>query len=627
MADGAKFKLYVEGEKEFKTAINNINSVLKVNRSELSLLAEQYKVTENPMENLKEQQASLSGAMELQAEKSRQIAEQIGKTAEVYGEQDARVKNLVISYNESETALAKLQTKYKDATATISDAEAAMRDMAAAQGDIEADTARFAEVVAEADRQMDEIATSVENGGRAFGQNKKDIAALNKTYEELGAAIKKQQKNVDELTEDLKKAEKAYGTGSEKTKDYRKQLDEATEALDDMTAAADENRKKVGELTQDNGGFDGMLGTVEDIAGKLGIDMPKGLSDILGGVSEVTSGLGAWSGAIGAAGAALATVKKMNEDLIETADKYKDLYVEAQQLGVDTTEYQKLQYAMQMTGVESSELEGLFNALNGKIKEVDKVIGDYAGNMDALQNATDEERKAVADAMEEWNQFGVSLYDQNGDLRDTIDIFYDVIDAFDDYSNKTERITKLQELFGESASKLNPAIDAGATNIRKFADEAEAAGVVMDELAVSRMYALSTAAEVQSKKMDVLKDKWTLFTHDLFDFANWGSGNLSQSASSFFKQYFQGKLFGYATGTQFAPGGWSVVGEKGPEIVRLPRGSEVYPNGVTPRIESGGNVSNYYNVEIRAADVREFNDIVRLAQAQRQAVRSGYVRG
>lgn len=71
-----------------------------------------------------------------------------------------------------------------------------MRDMAAAQGDIEADTARFAEVVAEADRQMDEIAQSVENGGRAFGQNKKDIAALNKTYEELGAAIKSNRKTL-----------------------------------------------------------------------------------------------------------------------------------------------------------------------------------------------------------------------------------------------------------------------------------------------------------------------------------------------------------------------------------------------------------------------------------------------
>lgn len=612
MADGARFKLYVEGEKEFKTAINNINSVLKVNRSELSLLAEQYKVTENPMENLKEQQASLSGAMELQTEKSRQIAEQISKTAEVYGEQDARVKSLVIAYNESETVLAKLQTKYKDATATISDAETAMRDMAAAQGDIEADTARFAEVVAEADEQL--------------GKSKLSVSELDKTYDELSKSIDTQKKHVDDLTKNLKNAEKAYGTGTKETKNYRKQLEEATETLDDMTEAAEKNREKVGEL-QGNEGFSGILDTVKDLAGQIGETIPDGLDTVLSGVSNVTSGLGAWSGAIGAAGAALATVKKMNEDLIETADKYKDLYVEAQQLGVDTTEYQKLQYAMQMTGVESSELEGLFNALNGKIKEVDKVIGDYAGNMDALQNATDDERKAVADAMEEWNQFGVSLYDQNGDLRDTIDIFYDVIDAFDDYSNKTERITKLQELFGESASKLNPAIDAGATNIRKFADEAETAGVVMDELAVSRMYALSTAAEVQSKKVEVLKDKWTLFTHDLFDFANWGSGNLSQSASSFFKQYFQGKLFGYATGTQFAPGGWSVVGEKGPEIVRLPRGSEVYPNGVTPRIESGGSVSNYYNVEIRAADVREFNDIVRLAQAQRQAVRSGYVRG
>lgn len=612
MADGARFKLYVEGEKEFKTAINNINSVLKVNRSELSLLAEQYKVTENPMENLKEQQASLSGAMELQTEKSRQIAEQIGKTAAIYGEQDARVKNLVISYNESEAALAKLQTKYKDTTAAISDAETAMRDMAAAQGDIEADTARFAEVVAEADEQL--------------GKSKLSVTELDKTYDELSKAIDTQKKHVDDLTKNLKNAEKAYGTGTKETKNYRKQLEEATGTLDDMTEAAEKNREKVGEL-QGNEGFSGILDTVKDLADRIGVTIPDGLDTVLGGVSNVTSGLGAWSGAIGAAGAALAAVKKMNEDLIETADKYKDLYVEAQQLGVDTTEYQKLQYAMQMTGVESSELEGLFNALNGKIKEVDEVIGDYAGNMDALQNATDDERKAVADAMEEWNQFGVALYDQNGDLRDTIDIFYDIIDAFDDYSNKTERITKLQGLFGESASKLNPAIDAGATNIRKFADEAETAGVVMDELAMTRMYALSTAAEVQSKKMDVLKDKWTLFTHDLFDFANWGSGNLSQSASSFFKQYFHGKLFGYATGTQFAPGGWSVVGEKGPEIVRLPRGSEVYPNGVTPRIESGGNVANYYNVEIRAADVREFNDIVRLAQAQRQAVRSGYVRG
>jgi hypothetical protein len=35
---------------------------------------------------------------------------------------------------------------------------------------------------------------------------------------------------------------------------------------------------------------------------------------------------------------------------------------------------------------------------------------------------------------------------------------------------------------------------------------------------------------------------------------------------------------GFATGTNFAPGGMAIVGERGPELVNLPRGSQVIPN-------------------------------------------------
>jgi phage-related minor tail protein len=35
---------------------------------------------------------------------------------------------------------------------------------------------------------------------------------------------------------------------------------------------------------------------------------------------------------------------------------------------------------------------------------------------------------------------------------------------------------------------------------------------------------------------------------------------------------------GFATGTNFAPGGLALVGERGPELVNLPRGSQVIPN-------------------------------------------------
>jgi hypothetical protein len=41
---------------------------------------------------------------------------------------------------------------------------------------------------------------------------------------------------------------------------------------------------------------------------------------------------------------------------------------------------------------------------------------------------------------------------------------------------------------------------------------------------------------------------------------------------------------GYASGTNFAPGGLAVVGERGPEVINLPRGSRVTPNGGNIRL-------------------------------------------
>ena len=52
------------------------------------------------------------------------------------------------------------------------------------------------------------------------------------------------------------------------------------------------------------------------------------------------------------------------------------------------------------------------------------------------------------------------------------------------------------------------------------------------------------------------------------------------SGGNIFSSLFGGifKLFGFADGTPFSPGGVAMVGERGPEIVNLPRGSQVIPN-------------------------------------------------
>lgn len=78
---------------------------------------------------------------------------------------------------------------------------------------------------------------------------------------------------------------------------------------------------------------------------------------------------------------------------------------------------------------------------------------------------------------------------------------------------------------------------------------------------------------------------------------------------------------GYASGTEDFPGGEAWIGENGPELVRLPRGSRVYNNEESSKIASG--IVNYYNVTIPAKDIKEFNDITRIVQSQKQAYRRG----
>lgn len=60
---------------------------------------------------------------------------------------------------------------------------------------------------------------------------------------------------------------------------------------------------------------------------------------------------------------------------------------------------------------------------------------------------------------------------------------------------------------------------------------------------------------------------------------------------------FIAKIFpGFASGTNFAPGGMAVVGEEGPELVNLPRGSQVFDAAKSASMMGGGNVSVNPNI-------------------------------
>jgi len=54
-----------------------------------------------------------------------------------------------------------------------------------------------------------------------------------------------------------------------------------------------------------------------------------------------------------------------------------------------------------------------------------------------------------------------------------------------------------------------------------------------------------------------------------------------------------GRIPGYAAGTDFHPGGPAIVGERGPELLMLPKGSSVLPNPQTMQLLAGGSIPGY----------------------------------
>ena len=76
----------------------------------------------------------------------------------------------------------------------------------------------------------------------------------------------------------------------------------------------------------------------------------------------------------------------------------------------------------------------------------------------------------------------------------------------------------------------------------------------------------------------------------------------------------------YALGTDYSMNGDAWVGEHGPELVRLPRGSRVVPSNVA---KNGAGTVNVFYCTIDASNVDDFNKVVQLAQQENQAYRTG----
>ncbi|MBX9456121.1 MAG: hypothetical protein KL863_08920 [Rhizobium sp.] len=67
-----------------------------------------------------------------------------------------------------------------------------------------------------------------------------------------------------------------------------------------------------------------------------------------------------------------------------------------------------------------------------------------------------------------------------------------------------------------------------------------------------------------------------------------------------------GKVGLFAKGTESAPGGWSIVGEEGPELINVPRGSRILSADRTAKAMGSGQAPTVIHFHIQTPDVEGF---------------------
>lgn len=606
MAD-AGFRLTVEGEKEFKAALQSIDQQIKINKAQIKLLTQEYNLNEDGMQTLTTKQSVLKSTYDEQAKKVAALDDKYKAMADTYGQTDKRVATLKVQMLDAATAMAKTEEEIKK-NADAMDAYQAEVDGSGQTAKKLSESLELVEAKLAANKaEVDRIAQSYEKGDRSAKGYEARNKALAEQNEQLNARMEQQREKIELLSKAMEKAADTYGENSIEVQNYKKQLAEAQTEIDKTSKTIEENTKTMNSVANP------LLDTFKDLTDQIGIKLPEGFDNVIGKFGKF--------GEIGAQlGTAVTITKSIIGTISDASDSFSNLKENAQMLGLDTTQYQKLQYALLQVGVSSDGLSEIMNPLYSKIKEADDVLGDYAKGLKNMGDATDEERKKIIEMQNTWSDYNVQLYDSQGNLRDMDEIFYDLIESFAETGSATERIARMQGIFGETASKVNEIVENGGTSLRDFASQAEELGKVLDESTIQAMDNVNTAINKFKSNLDNAKNSLGALLVGLLTF----NGDLISDAWSGIKGSVSGMFTGYADGTYNHPGGLALVGERGPELLRLPTGSQVYPTGVSQyMMQSARGGGDTYNITIDAKSVREFNDIVRIARSARQNGRMG----
>lgn len=327
----------------------------------------------------------------------------------------------------------------------------------------------------------------------------KDITQTQRALKDVEAALKLDPTNVELLAQKQQLLNKQIEQTSEKLELERQAGEDAKEALEIGNISAEEYATLQAEIVKTETSLNSLEGQANGTADELEQtgDAAKNAGEkaaesganweqmaaVIGGAAEAAVvAIAAVTAAVAATAAALADAS------IEAANYADDINTLSMTSGVATDTLQALQYGEDLldvsTGTVSSAITKLIKAM-GSAQDSETAWRESMDELNAALESGELTTEAYQEAVDElgsasgFADLGINILDASGNLRDSEQVFWEVIDALGQISNETERDAAAMSIFGRSARELNPLIEAGSEGFRAVYEEAEAAGAIM----------------------------------------------------------------------------------------------------------------------------------------------------
>lgn len=619
----------LSGEKEYKQAISEIGSGMKVLDSEMRKVQSAYAQNADSVEALNAKNDVLERKISTQTEKLEYLRAALQQSAEKYGEADKRTMQWQTSLNNAEAELNNLNNQFDENKQKIADSGKEMGNL----GDV---------VNGLTSKLGIQLPDSIKSSMNAMGSLDASSLALAGGFAAVAAAIVKVEKAMISMTKESAAFADNIITLSMQTGQSTEQLQEfsyATELIDVSVDTLQGSLRKLTNNMQDtmNGtgnakaSFEALGVSVTNADGSMrsANDVFYETIDALGQVKNETERDAMSMDIFGR------SAQDLNPLIIQGSKTLKAYADEAHNVGyvlddealsalgaVDDA-YQRLQKTQegvknQLSAEFAPYLEEFYGDVTQGVKDLGKAIKN-SGIVEAFGMLLETAGDIIAPMDTLTNDRVPALTKA---LRPLAELMAGIADAADFFKGLVNVNTGHMEGWGQMASAIGFGglyIDGGGVQVKQSNNNLQRLYQSWEHTDTNAATAANGYGDYIDTSTGIRYGSMDAYARAMYEAeaAKGASSTIGVSQDLWVQNYLK-KLRGNASGTDNWAGGWTRVNENGLERIYLPSGSRIQTASET-RYTSGDT----YNTTVYVDHVEDLDTILRIAKNARITARMG----